>query len=229
MPRALSLAQFWIKMTPLGDSAFGSHRRKQVLTGPSREADVAPECAHQERSAGAGRTAPQLLYRTGCDHRESHHRESPPPEVECWPAIARRRTRRSSSRRGQVYPPATVSYKPPAVKRPNRRVQGGLMRSGGRLRWETARRAHDADVGRDTPFARWHRPGSRVWGARPRAAARWQTPRLSLGRRGRLGHDVSGCVAAGDVRLPSDDGTQLPPTNAHGMGPDTVDRLPRHK
>ena len=87
-----------------------------------------------------------------------------------------------------------------------------------------------ADVGRDnTPFARWHRPGPRVWGARPRAAPWWQTPRLSLGRRGRLGHDVCGCVAAGDVRLPSDDGTQLPPTNAHGTGPETVDSLPRHK
>jgi len=224
MPRALSLAQFWIKMTPLGDSPFGSHHGKQVLTGPSREADVAPECAHQERAASAGRPAPQLLYCTGCDHRESL-----PPEVEYWPANGRRRTRRSSSRRGEVYPPATVSYKPPAVMRPNRRVQWGLLRSGCRLRWGTAHRAHDADVGRDTPFARWHRPGPRVWGARPRAAARWQTPRLSLGQRGRLGHDVCGCVAAGDVRLPSDDGTQLLPTNVRGTGPDTVDNLPRHK
>ena len=127
-------------------------------------------------------------YCTGGDRRESLL-----PKTECWPAIGRESTRRSSSRRrGEVYSPATVE--PPAVMLPNRRVQWGLMMSGGRLRWGTARHAHDADVGRETPLARWRRSGPRVWGARPRAVARWQPSRLPLGCRGRLGHDVYGCA-----------------------------------
>jgi len=43
-------------------------------------------------------------------------------------------------------------------------------------------------------FMWWRRSGPRVWGARPRVAARYQTPRLPLGRRGRLGHDVCKCA-----------------------------------
>jgi len=153
-------------------------------------------------------------YCTGCDHRQWLL-----PEVECWLVVGRGRTRRSSSRRGEVYPPAT--FQAPCRHAPKPARAMGL---------DEVRRP--AAVG-DCPSRTRRTCGPRhtlcavappgppcVGRAAPCSRAVADSPSVAQAtgpfgvRRGRV--RAARCVAAGDARLPGDDWTQLPPTTRTG-------------